>query len=115
MKLREYFSNDELQFVYLVFRHYTRSLPPRDVILQVLELRIKVVVKDEGLKSVHTEKDGRKHGLEQQWYLDEQKCLERTWKDGNLDGLEQWWWCDGRKHLERTWKDGKKVSNVYSK
>uniref|UniRef100_A0A6C0IZG2 Uncharacterized protein n=1 Tax=viral metagenome TaxID=1070528 RepID=A0A6C0IZG2_9ZZZZ len=43
MKFRKYFSKNELQLVYLLFIHYTRSMPPRDVVRQVLELRFKVV------------------------------------------------------------------------
>ena len=98
MQFHKYFSKNELQFVYLLFRHYTHLLPPRDVVLSVLELRVKVVVKDEGQKSVHTEKDGRKHGLEQ-------KNFEKTWKNGKLDGLEQWWYLNEQKNFEKTWKN----------
>jgi len=51
---QKYFSKDELQLVYLLFRQYTHSLPPRDVILHVLELRVKVISSSYmGAQSVH--------------------------------------------------------------
>ena len=104
MQFHKYFSKDELQFLYLLFRHYTNFLPPRDVILHVLELRVKVI--SSSYMGAHTEKDGRKHGLEQWWYENGLKYREMPWKDGNLNGLEQLWWDNGQKYLETTWKDG---------
>jgi|UniRef100_A0A6C0IV00 hypothetical protein len=71
MQFHKYFSKNELELVYLLFRHYTHSLPPRDVISHVLELRVKPVIMYEyGRKREYTEKDGLRHGLEQWWYKD---------------------------------------------
>ena len=108
--------------MYLLFRHNTNSLPPRDVIVQVLKLRIKTVFLVTSNYTLfylstyppaparlcnYVEKDEHKHGLEQRWYDDGQKEFEITWKHGKKNGVETVWFENGQKWIERTWKDGK--------
>jgi antitoxin component YwqK of YwqJK toxin-antitoxin module len=55
----------------------------------------------------HTYKDGKRHGLNTEWYLNGQKQSEITWKDGEIDGKWTAWHENGQKEYEGTYKDGK--------
>ena len=52
-------------------------------------------------------KDGKKDGLNTEWYDNGQKKLEGTYKDGERDGLWTWWYEDEQKRSEGPYKDGK--------
>ena len=69
-----------------------------------------------GAKSMHTNgqkysetnyKDGKKDGLDTNWYENGQKWSETNYKDGELEGLDTWWYENGQKRSEELYKDGK--------
>ena len=52
-------------------------------------------------------KNGKRYGLNTDWYENGQKNVEGTFKDGKLDGLWIGWFENGQKSFEGTYKDGK--------
>jgi len=51
-------------------------------------------------------KNGKRYGLNTEWYENGQKRGERTYKDDKKDGLWIEWYENGQKNVEGTFKDG---------
>ena len=69
---------------------------------------------DDGkIKNEGTLKDGKKDGLNTNWYENGQKWYELTNKDGEFDGLYTNWYENGKKRFEGTYKDGELISEKY--
>ena len=57
-------------------------------------------------------KNGKRYGLNTEWYENGQKRGERTFKDGKLDGLWIGWFENGQKENEVTYKYGEIVEVI---
>ena len=57
-------------------------------------------------------KDGKRDGLQAEWYENGQKEMEGTFKDGEMDGPLARWYENGQKGAEGTFKDGKLMTAV---
>ena len=64
-------------------------------------------------QSETTYKDGKKDGLDTDWYENGQKKSEMTFKYGKYDGLLTIWYENREKWSEGTWKSGKPISSKY--
>ena len=64
-------------------------------------------------KSEITYNDGKVDGLWTEWYENGNKKVEGNWKDGNPNGLFTRWYENGNKEREGTYKDGIKISYKY--
>lgn len=54
----------------------------------------------EKLKSKIEYVDGKKHGSENQWYINGNKFIERFYKEGFKTGVHKAWWEDGTQKFE---------------
>ncbi|MEW4924767.1 hypothetical protein [Algibacter sp. 2305UL17-15] len=54
----------------------------------------------ENLKSKIEYADGKKHGLETQWYRNGDKMIERFYREGFKTGIHKSWWQDGTQKFE---------------
>ncbi len=60
------------------------------------------------LWSTTTYVNGKKHGIETEWWGNGMKRHEVMWVNNEMHGLDtRWWWQNGRKERELTWKAGK--------
>ena len=55
----------------------------------------------------HNFKNGKKDGLNTEWYENGKKSYEGNWKNGKENGVVTTWYENGQKRTESTWKNGK--------
>ena len=54
-------------------------------------------------------KDGKKEGLQQSWYENDQLCCEVNYLKGEKNGVVRSWWKNGNLNSERMFKNGTKI------